>query len=207
MDATLFALMAQEIVEAGRFLHEQGWTPATSSNFSARVDEEHVAITVSGKHKGRLSVTDVMVVDLHGRPMEDHRRSSAETLLHTELYRHRSEVGAVLHTHSVNATVVSRLWPKGEPLVFRDYELQKAFSGIETHEGDLIIPIFENTQDIGALADETLTYLNANPECPGYLIRGHGLYTWAGTMSTCLRHIEAFEFLLACELELMKVRR
>lgn len=205
MDATLFALMAQEIVEAGRFLYAQGWSPATSSNYSARIDEEHVAITVSGKHKGRLSVTDVMVVDVLGNAMEAHRRSSAETLLHTELYRNVPEVGAVLHTHSVNATVLSRLWPREKPLCFADYELQKAFSGVETHEGVVEIPIFENTQDIEELAGRAWDYLKDHPECPGYLIRGHGLYTWAESMDACLRHVEAFEFLLRCELEIMRI--
>ncbi len=205
-DVTRYATAAQSIVDAGQFLYGRGWSPATSSNYSARIDSDHVAITVSGRHKGQLTTADVMVVDLDGRPVQSQCKSSAETLLHTVLYRVFPEVGAVLHTHSVKATVLSRLIAAGQALELEGYELQKAFSGVETHEGALSIPVFDNTQDIPALAEDTRAWFLDHPEQPGYLIRGHGLYTWGKTMADCLRHVEAFEFLFECELETMRVR-
>ncbi|MEC7376018.1 MAG: methylthioribulose 1-phosphate dehydratase [Pseudomonadota bacterium] len=205
-DVTRYATAADEIVQAGRFLYERGWSPATSSNYSARIDGEHIAITVSGRHKGQLGAGDVMVVDLAGRAVQSNCRSSAETLLHTVLYELFPGVGAVLHTHSVKATVLSRLIASGQALTLEGYELQKAFAGIDTHEAILSVPVFENTQDIDALAEETREWFRAHPEQPGYLIRGHGLYTWGKTMADCLRHVEAFEFLFECELETMRVR-
>lgn len=205
-DAIRFADAAHAIVEAGQFLYNQGWSPATSSNYSARIDEDHVAITVSGKHKGKLAARDVMVVDLQGRPVQSHARSSAETRLHTVLYQVFPDVGAVLHTHSVKATVLSRLCAADQPLVLEGYELQKAFAGIDTHESRLTVPVFENTQNIDALAEQTAAWFREHPDQPGYLIRGHGLYTWGRTMDDCLRHVEAFEFLFECELETMRVR-
>lgn len=206
IDISQYALTAESIVDAGRFLYGRGWSPATSSNYSARIDSEHIAITVSGRHKGQLGAGDVMVVDLEGRPVQSNCRASAETLLHTTLYQVFPSVGAVLHTHSVNATVLSRLLPAGAPLTFEGYELQKAFSGVQTHESAVTVPVFENTQNIDALARETREWLLHNPEQPGYLIRGHGLYTWGKTMADCLRHVEAFEFLFECELATMRVR-
>jgi methylthioribulose-1-phosphate dehydratase len=116
------------------------------------------------------------------------------------LYRCRPEVGAVLHTHSVNATVLSRLTP-GDHLPLEGYELQKAFAGVATHESTVLVPIFDNDQDIARLAAKVQPWLDAHPECPGYLIRGHGLYTWGARMSDALRQIEAFEFLFECELK------
>ena len=206
-DVTRYALAAHSIVEAGRFLYQRGWSPATSSNYSARIDEEHIAITVSGRHKGQLGAGDVMVVDLAGHPVQSNCRSSAETRLHTVLYEIFPEVGAVLHTHSVKATVLSRLLAPGEPLELEGYELQKAFAGVQTHESVLTVPVYDNTQDIDALAQETRDWFLGKPEQPGYLIRGHGLYTWGKTMADCLRHVEAFEFLFECELETMRVRQ
>ena len=176
-DVTRYAIAAQSIIDAGRFLYGQGWSPATSSNYSARIDDEHIAVTVSGRHKGQLVAGDVMVVDLSGNPIQSNARSSAETRLHTVLYQTFPDVGAVLHTHSVKATVLSRLLPAGEPLKLQGYELQKAFSGIDTHESQLTVPVFDNTQDIPALADQTRDWFRQHPEQPGYLIRGHGLYT------------------------------
>ncbi|MEE3169492.1 MAG: methylthioribulose 1-phosphate dehydratase [Pseudomonadota bacterium] len=205
-DVTRYAAAADEIVQAGRFLYQRGWSPATSSNYSARIDGEHIAITVSGRHKGQLGAGDVMVVDLAGHAVQNDCRSSAETRLHTVLYELFPDVGAVLHTHSVKATVLSRLIESGQALVLEGYELQKAFAGVETHESVLSVPVFENTQDIDALAEETREWFRVHPEQPGYLIRGHGLYTWGRTMADCLRHVEAFEFLFECELETMRVR-
>lgn len=205
-DVTRYARAADEIVDAGRFLYQRGWSPATSSNYSARIDDQHIAITVSGRHKGQLAAGDVMVVDLAGQPVQSNCRSSAETRLHTVLYEVFPEVGAVLHTHSVKATVLSRLLESGEPLVLEGYELQKAFTGVDTHESLLSVPVFDNTQDIDALARDTRAWFTDHPDQPGYLIRGHGLYTWGKTMADCLRHVEAFEFLFECELETMRVR-
>jgi methylthioribulose-1-phosphate dehydratase len=147
-----------------------------------------------------------MVVDVDGAPVQSDARASAETLLHTAIYNVFPEAGVVLHTHSVNATVLSRALAQESELRLTGYELQKAFPGHNSHEDELVVPIFENTQDIGALAAHTRDWFHAHPEQPGYLIRGHGLYTWGQTMADCLQHVEAFEFLFACELELRKLQ-
>ena len=192
--------LSLEIIEAGRFLYARGWSPATSSNYSTRLSASQALLTVSGKHKGQLGPDDVLATDLAGNSLEPGKKPSAETLLHTQLYRWRSDIGAVLHTHSVNATVLSRLTP-GDSIEFEDYELQKAFSGVSTHESRVLVPIFDNDQDIARLAAKVQPWLEAHPDCVGYLIRGHGLYTWGARMSDALRQIEAFEFLFECELK------
>ena len=46
-----------------------------------------------------------------------------------------------------------------------------------------------------------------HPEVHGYLIAGHGLYTWGRSVEEACRHVEAFEFLLACEIELRRLSR
>ena len=192
--------LAQEIIDAGRFLYGRGWSPATSSNYSTRLSPTEALLTVSGKHKGQLGMDDVLATDLLGNSLEPGKKPSAETLLHTQLYSWRPEIGAVLHTHSVNATVLSRLTQQ-DFIEFEDYELQKAFSGVTTHESRVCVPIFDNDQDIARLAAKVQPWLDAHPDCVGYLIRGHGLYTWGTRMSDALRQIEAFEFLFECELK------
>ena len=194
----------QALIQAGRFFHQRGWVPATSSNFSMRLDDGQLAITASGYHKGDLSEAALMRVDTHGQALED-RRPSAETLLHTALYQRFPQVGTVLHTHSVNATVLSRLHQT--QLVFEDYELLKAFSGVATHETRIVVPIFPNDQDIARLSRVIEQWMDAHPPIHGYLIAGHGLYTWGANMVETMRHIEAFEFLFECELTMLKVRQ
>ena len=56
-----------EIISVGRRLDARGLAAATSGNYSLRVNDNRIAITVSGSHKGQLSQADVMLVDGEGR--------------------------------------------------------------------------------------------------------------------------------------------
>ena|SRR6478735_8039612 len=205
-DADRLALCAREIAEAGRELGARGWTPATSSNFSRRYDADHAAVTISGRDKGRLGIDDVMLVDLAGNAVGTTTRPSAETLLHVQIYRRDPSAGAVLHTHSHNQTVASRLYAGQGLIRFSGFELQKAISGYTTHESELDLPVFPNTQDMPELVARVDAWLDAGKPLFGYLIDGHGIYTWGRDMAEAKRHLEAFEFLLAVELDLRRLR-
>ena len=199
-----YTVHADALIEAGRILHGNGWVPATSGNFSSRIDEQTMAITVSGWHKGELSREGIMRADMAGQSLEEGKRPSAETLLHCQLYKRFPEVGAVLHTHSMNATLISRL--HSDELTLEDYQLLKAFRGVTSHEHSITLPIFPNDQDIPRLAEKVEKYMDSHPPVHGYLIAGHGLYTWGADVKETLRHLEAFEFLFACEMKLLEVR-
>ena len=197
---------AGEIITNVRELAAAGWTPATSSNFSRRLDDRHAAITVSGRDKGKLVEDDIMVVDFDGNPVATHHRPSAETLLHTQLYKRFPDIGCILHTHSQNQTIASRLFAGRGYLRMEGYELLKAFRGNETHETEIVVPVLPNSQDMHTLAAQVDCLLDEKPLW-GYLIDGHGLYAWGGDMAEARRHLDAFEFLLGCELELRKLQR
>ena len=205
-DAGRLEQLADEIILNVRELAQAGWTPATSSNFSQRLDDRHAAITVSGRDKGRLTRDDIMVVDFDGQPVATSHRPSAETLLHTQLYRRFPGVGCVLHTHSHNQTVASRLFSGQGHLRLEGYELLKAFAGNQTHEAAVDLPVLPNSQDMPTLAAQVDALLDAGPMW-GYLIDGHGLYAWGRTMAEARRHLDAFEFLIGCELDLLRLHR
>ncbi len=196
---------ARSIVDNVRELAALGWTPATSSNFSLRLDDRHAAITVSGRDKGRLAEDDIMVVDFDGKPVATTHRPSAETLLHTQLYKRFPAIGCVLHTHSLNQTLASRLYAGAGHIRFEDYELIKAFRGQDTHETAMDVPVLPNNQHIPTLAAQVDALLDG--PLWGYLIEGHGMYAWGADMAEARRHLEAFEFLLTCELEMRKLHR
>jgi methylthioribulose-1-phosphate dehydratase len=193
--------LAGEIITNVRELSQAGWTPATSSNFSRRLDDRHAAITVSGRDKGRLTEADIMVVDFDGNAVGTEHRPSAETLLHTQLYRRFPDIGCVLHTHSQAQTVASRLYAGAGHVHLEGYELLKAFSGTSTHETEMDVPVLPNSQDMHTLAAQVDALLDRQPMW-GYLIDGHGLYAWGRDMAEARRHLEAFEFLLGCDQEL-----
>jgi methylthioribulose-1-phosphate dehydratase len=196
---------ALELVETTRELAQRGWTPATSSNFSMRLDDKHAAITVSGRDKGRLNEVDIMVVDLNGKPVATSQKPSAETLLHTHLYARFPDIGCVLHTHSISQTLASRIFAEQGFIRFEGYELIKAFRGQTTHDTHYDLSIFPNTQDMTVLAKLVEAKLDQSPLW-GYLINGHGLYAWGRDMMEARRHLEAFDFLINCELEMRKYK-
>ena len=200
-DAQRLRHLAGEIITNVRELAVAGMTPATSSNFSRRLDARHAAITVSGRDKGRLTEGDIMVVDFDGRPVGTDHRPSAETLLHTQLYKRFPGIGCVLHTHSRAQTVASRLFAGAGHVRLEGYELLKAFQGNTTHETSIDVPVLPNTQDMPTLAAQVDALLDERPMW-GYLIDGHGLYAWGRDMAEARRHLEAFEFLFDCELQL-----
>lgn len=205
-DPALLQARAADLVALTGELAARGWTPATSSNFSLRLDDRHCAITVSGRDKGRLTADDIMVVDFAGQPVATTHQPSAETGLHTQLYRRFPEVGCVLHTHSLNQTLASRLYAGSGHIRFEDYELIKAFRGQHTHATQMDVPVLPNNQHIPTLAAQVDVLLDAGPLW-GYLIEGHGLYAWGADVAEARRHLEAFEFLLSCELEMRKLHR
>ena len=93
------------VIDAGRKASLRHWVPATSGNFSARIDDNTIAITRSGTDKGALSRADVLIVDFD----TPDPRASAEAPLHYALYRDLPSVNAVFHIHSPAATMLSPL--------------------------------------------------------------------------------------------------
>jgi methylthioribulose-1-phosphate dehydratase len=200
----------EAIIVSGRRLDARGLAPATSGNYSVRLSDGRIAVTVSGRHKGRLSRDDVMLVDADGIALEA-KKPSAETALHAAIYRLYPQANAVLHVHSIPVVTLTRHWrPRGE-ILLEGYEMLKAFPGITTHEVEVGVPIFDNSQDIAALAREVAVdhdrRLRAGKTpVPAYLIRGHGAYGWGKDLEEAERVIEALEHLLTCEIEAMRLR-
>jgi methylthioribulose-1-phosphate dehydratase len=195
----------QAITAIGQRLDARGLAAATSGNYSARLADGRIAITVSGRHKGRLGAKDVMVVDGQGSPLED-QRPSAETALHTLLYRLYPHVTGVLHVHSVASTTLSRHLGAAGEIPLHGYEMLKAFPGVTTHETVVHIPVFENSQDIPMMAETVARRLREQPALSAYLIRGHGVYGWGRDLEEAERVIEALEHLLLCEIQALQLR-
>ncbi|MFC0228888.1 methylthioribulose 1-phosphate dehydratase [Serratia aquatilis] len=188
------------LLAACRWIGEKGWCPATGGNMSLRLDDKHCLVTESGKDKGSLTEQDLLLVETATSYVPSGRTPSAETGLHTLIYRLYPQIGAILHTHSVNATVLSRV-EKSEALVLQGYEMQKSLSGQKSHLDCVNIAIFDNDQDIPALAARVATFAETTPLQYGFLVRGHGLYCWGRQVAEARRHLEGLEFLFQCELQ------
>jgi len=194
------------IISVGRWLDSKGWAPATAGNYSMRLNDGSFAVTVSGRHKGRLTEHDVMRVDAAGHAL-DGKKPSAETALHLALYRDFPDVGAVLHSHSPAAVGLTRAFPDADSYTLADHEMLKALPGIVTHDTAVTLPIVDNSQDMAVIDAAVAPRLLAPGAPPAYLIRGHGLYGWGRDMAEAERVIEAVEWMIATELAELTFRQ
>ena len=195
-----------KIEQIVRDFYHKGWAPATAGNYSFRHNHEDLFwVSRSGIDKSQFNKNDLMLVDINAKPMgESFFRPSAEILLHSAIYGScGKEVAAILHTHSVYNTVLSyeinlQYEGKFSVLALNGFEVQKAFSGITSHEQELEFAIFPNSQDMNVLSKEIKEYLLDNPQTKCFLLAGHGMYAWGNSLDEAKRHVEAAEFLFEC---------
>lgn len=192
--------LKRELIELGAYAASRNWVPATSGNFSQRIDNSYFLITASGGDKGSLSEDNFVILDVAADDLSKaHPKPSAETLLHSYLYRFNPEIKAVAHVHSRFSVLLSLYYPR-EEILLSGYELLKALADNKTHTVKERLPIFNNTQQIDELAREVESYMREeNPELRAYLISGHGLYTWGRSMPELRRHLEALDMILDFE--------
>jgi len=122
-------------------------------------------------------------------------RPSAEALLHLAIVR-GLQAGAVMHTHSVWSTVLSGTQVRDGGIALEGYEMLKGLAGVQTHKHREWLPILENSQDMGELADRVTSTLEETPGLHGFLLQQHGLYTWGENPTEAKRHVEILEFLM-----------
>lgn len=195
------AEQGRAIAAIARQLYERGWMPGTAGNISVRLGDDAL-ITASGLSKGELREVDtvlVTVADTTPLPGQD-RKPSAETSIHTAVYRTRP-AGAVVHVHSPFATALATTAAEpGDavtPLRISGYELLKGFGLADP--SSVAIPVFPNWPQVPRIGADIERYLRENPGAPPILfIAGHGITTWGDTLAQARDRAECLEAL--CEL-------
>ena len=94
-----------------------------SGNFSIRdAASGHICITPTGMDREEMTADDIVVIDMDGRAVEslNDRKPTSELMMHTAIYRSRSDVLAVAHTHSRAATAFAVM---NKPIPAIVYEL------------------------------------------------------------------------------------
>ncbi|GAB4586397.1 S-methyl-5-thioribose-1-phosphate isomerase [Nocardia sp. IFM 10818] len=196
-DAALRA--GREIADIARGLYANGWMPGTAGNISVRQGDSAV-ITASGLSKGELTETDTVTVAVaDSTPVAaGGKRPSAETTIHTAVYRVR-EAGAVVHVHPPHATALSigAAAPEARTVRFAGYELIKGLGG--TRPDAIDIPVFPNHAEVPRIGADIEKYLTEHPDAPPVLfIAGHGITAWGANLAQARDRAECLEAM--CEL-------
>jgi L-fuculose-phosphate aldolase len=113
------------VVDAARQMLRLGLVSGSSGNASAR-DGDEVLITPAGLPYEQMTEADVVTIGMDGEAAAGQREPSSERRVHLAIYAARSDVRAVVHTHSVHATAWSFT---GEPLDTGTEELEAAAGG------------------------------------------------------------------------------
>jgi methylthioribulose-1-phosphate dehydratase len=192
-----FSRLAADLAKIGKNFYSRGWVLGTSGNFSALTSPEplRLIITPTGLDKGSLTLAQFLEIDDNVNVIQGEGHPSTEALLHIAIVRCMN-AAAVLHTHSVWSTVLSSVYASQGGVVLEGYEMLKGLDGVQTYQHREWLPILENSKDMIDLAQRVSTTLRDFSGIHGFLLRGHGLYTWGASLQQAKRHIEILEFLM-----------
>jgi methylthioribose-1-phosphate isomerase len=184
--------VGRQIADVARSLSARGWMPGTAGNISVRTGQTTV-ITGSGLAKGELNADDMVVVSVaDSRPVSGGRRPSAETAIHTAIYR-ATDADAVVNVHAPHATAQTINAPTA--LTYGGYELIKGLGATDT----ITIPVFANHPSVARIGDDIERHLTEHPDAPPVLfIAGHGITAWGADLAQARARIECLEAI--CEL-------
>ncbi len=192
---------AIQLCTVGRWIAQKNWLPATGGNLSIRATE-HSCLVTGNKDNGEFSPQDLCEISWRDGDLRSSSGSAAEAALHVALYQLFPHCKVVLHSHSLSSTVFSRLI-RADGYPVSGYEMQKGIAGCTNAEQALQLVILDNAPQVPQLAAQLRQ--RAGELQSAVLVRGHGLYVWGDTLEQTKRQLESWEFLIACELERLKI--
>ncbi|MBC8276011.1 MAG: class II aldolase/adducin family protein [Chloroflexi bacterium] len=99
------------VIEVAQEMERKGLVVGTAGNVSLRLKDpsgrELLAITPSGRYYDSLKIDDIVVVDFEGQRVEGEQKASIETVMHTEVYKARKKVNAIVHAHPAFCSVIA----------------------------------------------------------------------------------------------------
>ena len=147
----------------------------TSGNVSARDPETGlVVIKPSGIRYEELRPEQMVVVDLQGQVVEGDLKPSSDTASHLYIYRHRPEVGGVVHTHSPYATAFAAV---GRPIPVVLTAIADEFGGPIPCGGFALI----GGEAIGKVVIDSIG------DSPAVLLKNHGVFTIGKTAEAAVK--------------------
>jgi L-fuculose-phosphate aldolase len=162
--------MKQQLVDAIRMLERAGFIDH-NGHCSARRDASSFYINSGGSVRGTLTVDDIVTVDLDGRLVEGSAKPPLEFHIHSEVYRARPDVRAVMHTHPQWSTFLTMVGEKYKAVYAQGVLL-----------GDIPLldsPLSVNTKPMG---EKLVAALGPGP---AVLLKAHGVVIVGATIVEC----------------------
>jgi len=169
-----------EIHSTMKRLDQLGMVSGSSGNASIRIDDQTFVVTPAGVTYDALNPEDMVVVDQDLEPMDGDGIPSSESLLHLAIYAARPDVSAIIHTHSVYASVHAVTGQSIPPII----DEAILYIGGQIDVSEYGVPGSQELADYGvaALGDKRAA-----------IIRNHGMFAVADTLKEALRVAELVE--------------
>jgi ribulose-5-phosphate 4-epimerase/fuculose-1-phosphate aldolase len=187
--------MIRELVtQACQILAFTGQGDALLGHVSHRVaGEETFWMKAAGCGLEEVSPGKVLHMHIDGSILDGHQRCHSEWPIHSEIYRVRTDINAIVHTHALHACVFSALAYPLHPL---------------SYEGALFAPDnvvrFDSTADLIASVQQGREVASVLSSKSAMLLRNHGLVTVGPTIEeACMLAIHLEK---ACQMQLMILR-
>lgn len=182
----------------GRWISARQWVPAGSGSFSIRTAGQQALMTPADKDKAELSPQDLQPLQwpTDVATLEVPCRTSQ---LHASIYQQVHQAKVVLQVQSATAVLFSKL-VQGHQHLFAGYQLQTVLQ--QQPQQTLTLAILPDTTDVAQLQQAIAQQHQLGQSA--LLVRGLGLIVWAEQPEQAKRQLEAWDFLLHCELELLK---
>ena len=161
----MFEKLKEELVQLHLELPKNNLVVWTSGNVSARDAETGlIVIKASGIRYEEMRAEHMIVMDLDGKIIEGNFKPSSDTASHLYIYKHRADVGGIVHTHSAYATAFAAI-NKPIPVVLT--AIADEFGGPIPCGGFALI----GDESIGSIVIECIG------KSPAVLLKNHGVFT------------------------------
>ncbi|MDX1920489.1 MAG: methylthioribulose 1-phosphate dehydratase [Candidatus Caenarcaniphilales bacterium] len=193
------------ICELCKKFYVLGWVSGTGGGMSIKVEDNLALIAPSGVQKEEIKPSDLFLIDFflsteHSasysiveNPPE--HKISACTSIFVNIYKQRASAGAVIHSHSLNAVMLTKV-VKDKEVTLKGYEMLKGLEG-STYFGSHTLPILDNVEHECDLADAVGEIVAKYPSAHAVLVRDHGIYVWGKTPQQAKVHAECYDYLFS----------
>ncbi|MDJ0626096.1 MAG: methylthioribulose 1-phosphate dehydratase [Candidatus Caenarcaniphilales bacterium] len=178
--------------------YAKGWASGTGGGVSIRVDDSNYLIAPSGVQKEEIESKDLFVIELIDCGYKiiekpENLKISACTDIFVNIYKKRKEVGAIIHSHSINSVLLTKI-VNGDHVTISKYEMLKGLEGCN-YFGSHTIPILNNVENECDLADSVAEVVEKYPLSHAVLVRDHGVYIWGRNWERAKVHAECYDYL------------
>eukprot|EP00158_Paraphelidium_tribonemae_P005248 Partr_v1_DN27242_c0_g1_i5_m38757 putative Catalyzes the dehydration of methylthioribulose-1- phosphate (MTRu-1-P) into 2,3-diketo-5-methylthiopentyl-1- phosphate (DK-MTP-1-P) len=199
------------IAELCKQFYTLGWVTGTGGGMSIR-DGGQVYIAPSGVQKERMLAEDMFILDLKTceiikKPTNNSFKMSQCQPLFWNCYTLRPLTRACIHTHSINALMVTLLHPDASCVELTHLEMIKGIRIGETgknlrYNDKLVIPVIENTAEERDLKDRMAEAMKVYPDTNAVLVRRHGVYVWGESWELAKSMAECYDYLFECAVKM-----